>query len=135
MRPSRTVSVSIDCPPSQVYDFVSDPENLPRWAAGLGRSVSKVNEQWIVQTSSGPMGIRFVEGNDLGVLDHRVALESGEEILVPMRVVANGAGSEVMVTVFRLAGTSAEGFARDVGLVERDLKTLKRTLEGKASDA
>jgi hypothetical protein len=135
MRPSRTVSVSIDCPPPQVYDFVSDPENLPRWAAGLGRSVSKVNEQWIVQTSAGPMGIRFVERNDLGVLDHRVVLESGEEILVPMRVVANGAGSEVMVTVFRLPGMSAETFARDVALVERDLKTLKRTLEGKASDA
>jgi len=135
MRPSRTVSVSIDCPPSHVYDFVADPENLPTWAAGLGRSVSKVNEEWIVQTSSGPMRIRFVERNDLGVLDHRVTLATGEEILVPMRVVANQRGSEVMVTVFRLPGMSAEAFGRDVTLVERDLKTLKHTLEGKGRDA
>src|SRR5688572_8837716 len=116
MRPSRTVSVSIDCPPPQVYDFVADPANLPRWAAGLGRSVSKVDDEWIVQTSSGPMGIRFVERNDLGVLDHRVALASGEEILVPMRVVPNAGGSEVLVTVFRLPGMSAATFARDVTL-------------------
>ena len=135
MRQSRTVSVSIDCPPPRVYDFVADPANLPRWAAGLGGAVSKVDDEWIVQTSSGPMGIRFVERNDLGVLDHRVALASGEEILVPMRVVPNGTGSEVLVTVFRLPGMSAGTFARDVTLVERDLKTLKRTLEGKASDA
>ena len=135
MRPARTVSVSIDCPPRRVYDFVCDPQNLPRWAAGLGRSVSKVNGEWIVQTSSGPMRIRFAERNDLGVLDHRVILESGEEISVPMRVVANGAGSEVTVTVFRLDGMSADTFARDVRLVEQDLTTLKRTLEGKASDA
>ena len=134
MPPSRTVTVTIGCPPGRVYDFVSGPENLPRWAAGLGTSVSRVEGRWVVQTASGPLGIRFVDRNALGVLDHFVTLESGEEILVPMRVVANGTGSEVMVTVFRLPGTSAQQFAEDVTLVERDLKTLKRTLEERGSD-
>ncbi|HUF91363.1 MAG TPA: SRPBCC family protein [Candidatus Limnocylindria bacterium] len=134
MPPSRTVTVTIGCPSGRVYDFVSSPENLPRWAAGLGTSVSQVEGRWVVQTSSGPLGIRFVDRNALGVLDHYVTLESGEEILVPMRVVANGTGSEVMVTVFGLPGTSAQQFAEDVTLVERDLKTLKRTLEERGSD-
>ncbi len=134
MPPSRTVTVTIGCPPGRVYDFVAAPANLPRWAAGLGTSVSQVEGRWVVQTSSGPLGIRFVDRNALGVLDHYVTLESGEEILVPMRVVANGTGSEVMVTVFRLPGTSAQQFAEDVTLVERDLKTLKRTLEERGSD-
>ena len=134
MRPSKTVSVSIGRAPRDVYEFVSNPENLPRWAAGLGRSVSQVKGRWIVQTSSGPMGIRFVDRNDVGVLDHVVTLASGEEILVPMRVVRNETGSEVMVTVFRLPGMSAEKFAEDVTLVQRDLDTLKSTLEGKATD-
>ena len=135
MPQSRTVTVTIARPLRHVYDFVFNPENLPRWAAGLGRSVSQVDGKWIVQTSSGPIGIRFVDRNELGVLDHRVTLKTGEEILVPMRVVANGTGSEVMVTVFRLPGMSAEKFAEDVTLVERDLKTLKRTLEGMGTDA
>lgn len=134
MRPARTVSVSIGRPPRDVYDFVVDPQNLPRWAAGLGRSVSKVNGRWIVHTSAGAMGIRFVDRNDAGVLDHVVTLASGEEILVPMRVVRNGTGSEVMVTVFRLPGMSAEKFAEDVSLVQRDLDTLKSTLEARATD-
>jgi uncharacterized membrane protein len=134
MRPSRTVSVSIGRPPQDVYDFVVDPQNLPRWAAGLGRSVSTVNGRWIVQTSAGPMGIRFVDRNDAGVLDHVVTLASGEEILVPMRVVRNQTGSEVMVTVFRLPGMSAEKFVEDVSLVQRDLDTLRSTLEAKAED-
>jgi hypothetical protein len=132
---SRTVSVSIACPARRVYDFVSNPENLPAWAAGLGRSVSKIDGRWVVQTSSGPLGVRFVDRNDFGVLDHHVTLPSGGEILVPMRVVGDGADSEVMVTVFRLPGMSEKKFAQDVTLVERDLKALKRTLEGKGSDA
>jgi hypothetical protein len=94
-----------------------------------------VDGKWIVQTSSGPIGLRFVDRNDFGVLDHHVTLESGEEILVPLRVVVNGDGSEVMVTVFRMAGTSTETFTEDVNLVQRDLRTLKRTLEGKSTDA
>jgi hypothetical protein len=135
MLQARTVTVSIGAPPRDVYDFVVNPENLPTWAAGLGQSVKKVDGKWIVQTSSGPIGLRFVDRNDFGVLDHHVTLESGEEILVPMRVVVNGDGSEVMVTVFRMAGTSTETFTEDVNLVQRDLRTLKRTLEGKSTDA
>ena len=135
MRQSKTVTVSIACPPRRVYDFVSNPENLPTWAAGLGRSVSRVDGKWMVQTSSGPMGIRFVDDNDLGVLDHSVTLASGEQIRVPMRVVGNDEGSEVMVTVFRLAGMSGKKFSEDVTLVERDLEALKRTLEGKGTNA
>ena len=135
MPPSRTVTVSIACAPSRVYDFVSNPANLPSWAAGLGRSVSHVNGRWIVQTSAGPMGIRFVERNTLGVLDHHVTLPTGEEIAVPMRVVASGAGSEVIITVFQLSGTSAKKFAEDVTLVERDLKSLKKILERTGADA
>jgi hypothetical protein len=135
MPQARTVTVSIACPARRVYDFVSNPKNLPAWAAGLGRSVSNIDGRWVVQTSSGPLGVRFVDRNDFGVLDHHVTLPSGEEILVPMRVVGDGADSEVMVTVFRLPGMSGKKFARDVTLVERDLQALKRTLEGKGSDA
>ncbi len=39
VRPSRTLSVAIERPPGEVYGFVSNPENLPRWALGLGRSI------------------------------------------------------------------------------------------------
>jgi hypothetical protein len=41
----------------------------------------------------------------------------------------NGTGSEVMFTVVQPAEMSNEDFARDVGMVERDIATLKRVLE------
>jgi len=127
--PSRTLSVFINCPPAKVYVFVSNPENLPKWAGGLCKSVRKSNHDWIAETSQGPMKVRFAEKNDFGILDHYVSPTPGVEIFVPMRVIANGSGSELIFTIFRSLDMSDEKFAEDIGLVERDLQILKQVLE------
>ena len=67
--------------------------------------------------------------NDFGVLDHYVTTAQGVEIYVPMRVVPNGSGSEVMFTLFKTPDMSDKQFADDAGMVERDLKTLKSVME------
>ncbi len=126
---TRTLSVSIECHPDKVYEFVSDPENLPKWATAFCKSVRKSNADWIVDTPQGPMKVRFVEKNDLGVLDHYVNPAPGVEVYVPMRVLSNGSGSEVIFTLFRLPDMSNEKYAEDIALVERDLRTLKAVLE------
>ncbi len=50
---SHTLSVSISCQPSDVYAFASDPENLPKWATGLGSSIKRQGDRWITQGSTG----------------------------------------------------------------------------------
>lgn len=66
------------------------------------------------------MNIRFVEKNDFGVLDHYVSFMSGQEIINPLRVIPNGAGCEVMFTLFQQPDMSNEKFSEDAGMVERD---------------
>jgi hypothetical protein len=63
------------------------------------------------------------------VLDHYVNPAPEIEVYVPMRVLPNGSGSEVIFTLFQLSDMSDERFAEDVEMVERDLKTLKNVLE------
>lgn len=129
MLASRTLSVSIGRRPADVYEFVSNPENLPKWAKGLGKSVTKQGADWIVDTPQGPMKIRFAEKSAFGVLDHYVTTPSGMEVYVPMRVLSNGTGSEVLFTLFRLPDMSDEKYGEDTRMVERDLRTLKDLLE------
>ncbi len=127
---SRTVSVRITRPWQEVYDFAATPENVPRWASGLARSLREADGEWLAETAEGPVRVRFTARNRFGVLDHHVRVRPDLDVYVPMRVIANGAGSEVQCTVFRLPGTSDEAFARDVAWVERDLQTLRSLLEG-----
>ncbi|WP_129842915.1 SRPBCC family protein [Streptomyces sp. RFCAC02] len=127
---SQHISVHIDRPVQDVYDFTADPENLPRWARGLGDSVVRVDGQWVAESS--PMGrvtVEFAPRNPFGVLDHDVVLPSGETVYNPLRVIADGEGSEVVFTLRRLAGMSDDEFRRDAGMVAADLAALKELLE------
>jgi hypothetical protein len=128
-RESRTLNVSIDRLPGDVYRFAANPENLSRWAAGLGRSARKEADGWVVETLLGDVRLRFEPENTLGVLDHYVMLPGEVEVYVPMRVLANGSGSEVVFTLFRLPGMTDEQYAADATAVQKDLQTLKRVLE------
>ncbi len=126
---SRTISIRINRPADMVYDFMSVPENFPKWASGLGKSLTKTDGEWTVETLQGPMKVGFTERNSFGVLDHYVIPESGLEIYIPMRVISNGTGSELIFTLFRLSGMSDEKFAEDAEWVKRDLNAVKNLLE------
>lgn len=130
---SRTITCSIDRPASDVYEFASNPENLPRWITSFCQSVRQRGDEWELETPAGWMSIRFVPANAFGVLDHVVTLPDGQTIRNPMRVVANGAGSEVLFTLFQQPGMSDEQFVRDAGMVKSDLKTLKTVLESSSA--
>lgn len=125
----RHISVSINRPPQDVYAFASNPENLPKWATGLGGSIKKVGTDWIADSPMGKVKIQFAETSRFGVLDHDVTLESGASIHNPMRVVPRGARSEVIFTLFRRLDLPDEKFAEDAAWVEKDLNILKNLLE------
>jgi len=126
---TRIISVSIARDPREVYAFVSNPANLPRWASGIGSSIEQIKGEWIAQTPNGPVKVRFAPRNDLGVLDHYVTVAPGVEIYIPMRVVPNGSGSELIFTLFRQPDMTDEKFREDADWVLRDLTRLKDIFE------
>lgn len=126
----RHISAFIDRTPADVYAFVSDPLNLPKWAKGLSGSITQENGEWIASSPMGKVKVRFARKNDFGILDHDVELETGQVFHNPMRVVPNAEGSEVIFTLLRHPGMSETQFEEDAGLVKSDLQTLKGLLEG-----
>jgi hypothetical protein len=128
LREVRHVSVSINRAPGAVYAFAANPENLTKWATGLG-SVKHVAGEWIADSPLGHLRIRFAGENELGVLDHDVTLDSGVTTHNPMRVLPNGEGSEVVFSLFRRLDMSDAEFLNDANWVAADLAALKRLLE------
>ncbi|SFJ51424.1 polyketide cyclase [Caulobacter sp. UNC279MFTsu5.1] len=126
---ARPITVSIARPADQVYDFARRPESFPKWAAGLGGSLTRDGDRWIGHGPDGDVDVRFSPENPYGVLDHWVTLPDGSEISIPLRVVPNGDGAEVTLTLFRVPGMDDARFERDQGMVAADLARLKALLE------
>jgi hypothetical protein len=123
------INVSIDRPADTVYEFASNPENLPKWAAGLGESIKNVDGDWIAESPMGRIKVKFADKNKFGVLDHDVTLSSGTKFYNPMRVFPNNDGSELIFTLYRQPDMSDQMFAEDADAVTRDMRKLKTLLE------
>ena len=128
VREARTLSVSVRRSPQEVHALTAGPRNLPRWS--WIESVEPDGDRWRVRTPSGTAHLSFVAPSDLGVLDHVVEPAPGVVVHVRMRVVPNGSGSEVLITLLRPPGTTEEAFEEDARTVAADLGRLEAVLEG-----
>ncbi|WP_029391834.1 SRPBCC family protein [Streptomyces xiaopingdaonensis] len=130
---SRHLSVRIARPVPEVYAYASDPANLPEWAHGLGETVERIDGEWVAHSPDlGRVVVVFAPRNEFGVLDHDVTLPSGATVHNPVRVLADGEGSEVVFTLRRAPGTGDDAFARDAAAVTADLTRLGTLLESGA---
>jgi hypothetical protein len=128
-REARALTVRINRSAAEAYEFLSAPENFPKWASGLGASLRRSGDDWVVETPEGPAIVRFSERNAYGVLDHQVRLPRSGIVYVPLRVIASGAGCDLVLTLFRRAEMTDAQFAADAEWVLRDLQAAKRLLE------
>lgn len=126
---AKQISISINKSAADVYEFTSNPENLPKWVPSFFHSIRKDGEYWIADSPLGEAKVKFVEKNNFGILDHYIDLPNGTKVYNPLRVVKNNEGSEVVLTLFRLSGVSDEEYNRDAKAVSSDLKKLKEVIE------
>jgi hypothetical protein len=126
---SRHVSAQIARPLDEVYDYASNPANLPAWAPGLCTSIEQVDGVWIAESDLGRVRLEFAPRNCFGVLDHDVTLPTGETVHNAMRVLPDGRGCELVFTVRRRPEMSDTDFERDAAAVLADLEALKRIVE------
>jgi hypothetical protein len=130
MLPAETYSVSINRDWRAMYEAIWRPEIFPKWASGLAKSgLHRQGDEWLAEGPDGPIRIRFTPHNAYGVMDHVVDIEAGDPVHVPMRVIQNGDGAEVMLTLYRQPGMDDARFAADAEWIRRDLETLKRLQE------
>jgi hypothetical protein len=124
-----TKTISIDAPPAKVFDFLKEPENLPRWAVGFAKSVRKDGEKWYVTTGQGEIAVAIDADKRTGVVDFRMRPVPEVEVVAASRVIARGNGSEYTFTQFQVPGMPDEVFAQSIKALEHELAVLKAMVE------
>lgn len=135
---TRVLSITVRRPIEAVRAYLADPLNFAQWASGLAGGLAPIGDDaaegtdttlWAAQSPQGEVTVRFSGTNDFGVADHWVFLPDGTTVYVPLRAVANGEGSEVSLTLYRLPSMDDAKFREDGEWVMRDLRNLKTVLE------
>ncbi|MFT3796194.1 hypothetical protein [Flavobacterium sp.] len=132
--PSKKISISINKPENEVYQYTSNPQNFPKWLASVDSVTQQSDTVWTAETNFGNIEIELSPANNLGIVDHIVKLPNGAVVNNPLRILKSGTGSEVVFTLFHLPNKTEQEFDQDAKLVEADLKTLKQILETQQSE-
>lgn len=126
---AKTLNSTIRCSPTQAIEFLSDVQNLPTWHRSFCRSVEKGPEGWRVQTHRSKISVRVLRDDRSGVVDFLFRFAPDFEWLVPTRVLPNGDGSEIILTLIQPDGTSETDYQRHLQWGFEALRELRKKLE------
>lgn len=126
---SAIKSADIQASPEKVYAFLVDPMNWPQYAVVNLRSVSPGQNGWFKAVTKFGEGELKVDGvEEFGLFDH-VWKDPQATWKVYSRVVPNGEGSTVMMTLFKPPAMSDQQFDRSMEEMDIEMAKLKEILE------
>ena len=124
-----TASTVVEAAPDDLFAFVAQPDNQPRWAINFVRSTHPLGDgRWVMETPVGELRYRVDADESRRVVDFVFESPGGESIL-PARVIPHARGSVFTFTITRAPGAGDaewEGMKRGM---DEELEQLKRLLE------
>jgi len=126
-------SIGIERPAEMVFQFVSDPGNLPEWTHAFRRADAQSAE---LATPSGSVAIKLETATDRGrgTVDWRMTFPDGTTGTAFSRITPDGADRSIYSFVLMAPPVSLErlegALAEQMGRLARELVALKARLEG-----
>lgn len=131
---STTVTVTIDAPPARVLEDLADPRTHPEWGSEFFGGPLRDSEHGgliaNVPSMGGDVDYRVEARPDAGAIDISFAPPGGDfGPPLPVRLVPNGDGVDVLWTLQRPPGLPDDAWAGGIEAMGRELANLKRRHE------
>ena len=127
---NETLSVVLDAPFATVFEFLSCPENMPKWAVHFCRAIEHVDGEYYVETPKGRIMYRQQPQQAAGVLDAWGGPDEGRLAHFPSRLVDLGGGRCLyMFTMLQYPGVPDSEFVTMSASLAEELEELKRQIE------
>jgi hypothetical protein len=128
---SRTVTAVLPAPKGEVFSYLSDIENLPRWATEFARELKVVDGKHKVVNGLGEFFFEIRADEPTGVIDMLAGPTEENMALFPSRVVElPGGGSAYTFTMFQAPGQPDDLFESQYRSLLREFGNIERELTG-----
>jgi hypothetical protein len=123
----RTVTTVLEAPRDQVFTYLSQIENLPRWATEFARELKYEDGKAKVVNGLGEFHFSIDADPDTGVIDMYAGPTEEELSLFPTRVVElPGGRSAFTFTMFQAPGMPDELFESQYQALLREFDNIRR---------
>ena len=124
---SETVTTVLPAPKGEVFAYLAEVENLPRWATEFARELKVENGRHKVVNGLGEFFFAMEADEATGVIDMRAGPTESEMALFPTRVVELPDGrSAFTFTMFQGPGSSDELFESQHASLVREFENIER---------
>jgi hypothetical protein len=126
---ARTVTAVLPAPKERVFAYLSNIQNLPRWATEFARELKVVDGRHKVVNGLGELFFEIRADEETGVIDMLAGPAPDELALFPSRVVAlPEGGSAYTFTMFQAPGQPDEQFEGQHASLVREFENIRREL-------
>jgi hypothetical protein len=124
---ARTVTAVLEAPKNEVYDYLSQIENLPRWANEFARELRYEDGKAKVVNGLGEFFFAIDADPGTGVIDMYAGPTEDELALFPTRVVElAGDRSAYTFTMFQAPGMPDQLFESQYQALLREFDNIRR---------
>lgn len=124
---SETVTTVLPAQKGEVFAYLAEIENLPRWATEFARELKVENGRHTVVNGLGEFFFAIEADEATGVIDMRAGPTESEMALFPTRVVELPDGrSAFTFTMFQGPGSSDELFESQHASLVREFENIER---------
>jgi hypothetical protein len=126
---ARTVTAVLPAPKERVFAYLSNIENLPRWATEFARELKVVDGRHKVVNGLGEFFFEIRADEATGIIDMFAGATAEELAVFPSRVVALPEGrSAYTFTMFQAPGQPDEQFEGQHASLVREFENIRREL-------
>lgn len=122
---AKTAYTIINKPAGELFRFLADPENHPKWATEFIKELKKENGNYKVLTPFGEQHYRAVADAKTGVVDLYSGQTEDQMALFPTRVVPLGEDRSAFLFTMFGEGMPDELFGKQFRSLQRELDQLQ----------
>ena len=127
---SHTVTAVLDAPRDEVFAYLSEIDNLPRWATEFARELKFEDGRAKVVNGLGEFYFSIDADVETGVIDMYAGPTETELMLFPTRVVPLPDGRSVYsFTMFQAPGMPDDLFESQHASLQREFENIRREVE------
>ena len=123
---SETVTIVLPAQQKDVFAYLADIENLPKWATEFARELKRENDGYKVVNNLGEFYFEIHADEDTGVIDMLAGPSKDELAVFPTRAVElHGGGTAYTFTMFQAPGMPDELFESQHQSLKREFDNIR----------